>query len=1096
MTTRPRALGWLLVGVAALQMTALAAAPADDVAARLKRGTALLNAGKAKEAIAPLADALARAERGLGADHEGTGYCLVGLGRAYSESGDHRKARPLLRRGLAVLEARLGKDHPHVAGALNAQAMLYSSLGKYRQAEPLYRRSLRILERKHGKDHPDVAQVLNNLALLYSSLGQHAKAERLYERGLQIITARLGPAHAQVGTTLNNLAELYYATGRFAKAEPLYRRSLAIFEARLGKDHPTVALSLNNQGRLRIALGQYARAEPLFRRAVAILEARHGKDHPDVATALSNQALLYGAQGNTARAEQLLKRALAIVEAKLGKDHPTAATFLRDLALLSQDLGQHAQAEAALQRSLSLTEKSLGKRHLSVAAPLNNLGMLYSATGQFAKAEPLYRRALAIYEARLGDDHHEVATILNNLAELYRRTKQYARAEPLYRRSLGIYEARLGKSHPQTASTQNNLALLYQNMKQYAKAERLYERSLTVNVSRLGKSHPTVAVSINNLAVLHAERGATELSARFFDHARRSGRRHASLILPSLPAAGQASFLVVTETPSLHMALSLSWRHRGDAALAERSAGWLLNGKAIAEEALARSALLTRDGRDPATAELSRRVREARATLAGLSLAPPAATSEEDESSSRHEHHRRVAELTRREQELAGKLAAAGGAAVTAASWIDLESLRRQLPAGAVFLDVLRLQPFDFQAPPEKRWQEARYVAWITPPRGKVTVIDLGEAAKIDAAVQAVRRALEGSAKGIRAQGEAQAERALRAPLEELSKRILRPLLPHLGTATRWVVSPDSNLWLVPWEILLLPDGKYAIERHAISYVSSGRDLLLTSASPSKRGQPVIVADPDFDGAIRRRGADGLAGERGVDEETRGLASLLRLGGVRRLPGTRAEAKAIAGPLAAYTGQAPRQHLGPEALEGVVKGAKGPHVLVLATHGFFLPAERVSPAERLGGKAPPGWQNPLLRCGLLLAGCNHAAKSKAGDDGVLTGLEVVGMDLRGTELVVLSACETGLGDVQRGEGVAGLRQAFRLAGAEAVVSSLWQVPDQASARLMTLFFAGLARGRDRAGALREAQLKLIAERREDAAAAHPFFWAAFTLTGR
>jgi CHAT domain-containing protein len=258
----------------------------------------------------------------------------------------------------------------------------------------------------------------------------------------------------------------------------------------------------------------------------------------------------------------------------------------------------------------------------------------------------------------------------------------------------------------------------------------------------------------------------------------------------------------------------------------------------------------------------------------------------------------------------------------------------------------------------------------------------------------------------------------------------------------------------------------------------------------------VIVADPDFDaGAGRpRTPAAGPAGGRGVAD---------LLGRVGRLPGTALEARAVAPKLAALAAREPTVLTGERATEQQLRTARRPRVLMLATHGFFLPPDQ---EHRSAGKT---WfealtlplavgdeaVNPLRRSGVLLAGCNREP-APGSDDGVLTGLDVLGLDLRGCELVVLSACETGLGEVRDGEGVGGLRQAFLAAGAELVMSTLWQVPDLESARLMTRCFELQADGRVAGVALREAQLEAVRRRRERNAAAHPFFWAAYTLTGR
>jgi hypothetical protein len=563
------------------------------------------------------------------------------------------------------------------------------------------------------------------------------------------------------------------------------------------------------------------------------------------------------------------------------------------------------------QRSLAITEKALGKDHPDVAGSLNNLAVLYKDTGRHAEAEPLLKRSLAIKEKALGKGHPSLAVSLNNLALLYEDTGRRAEAEPLYQRSLAIKEKALGKDHPDVGVSLNNLALLHKDMGRYAEAEPLYKRSLAIREKALGKDHPLVATSLNNLALLCEAQGQTAEAARLLDHARRGARFHVSRLLPALPPREQGLFLAVSERRDFAAALSLGLAHAGDAELANRSASWLLIGKAVADEALAQSALLARDSADPAVAAvaaLARQLRESRKQLASLSLAVPPAGGE-------RAHRDRLEQLNRQEQSLTRDLASAGGVAASAAGWADAGALRRSLPAGAVLLDVVRFDVYDFKAPSGKRWKPARYAAWVTPAGGDVKVIDLGDADVIDAAVKEVRVALEGAHKLIRAKGEPEAEKALRGPLGKLSKLVLQPLLPHVGKASRWVVSPDGNLWLVPWEILLLPDGKYAVEEHTLSYAVSGRDLVTASRFKGKPGRPLVVADPDFDldSKAARAEAQRLLAKRDGDEETRGLSGLLRLGNIQRLPNSRAEAVAIARPLATYAKQEPQHRLGKEA---------------------------------------------------------------------------------------------------------------------------------------------------------------------------------------
>ena len=296
----------------------------------------------------------------------------------------------------------------------------------------------------------------------------------------------------------------------------------------------------------------------------------------------------------------------------------------------------------------------------------------------------------------------------------------------------------------------------------------------------------------------------------------------------------------------------------------------------------------------------------------------------------------------------------------------------------------------------------------------------------------------------------------------------MEPLRTFTGGATRLLISPEGLLNLLPFQALVDERGRFLVERYSISYLSSGRDLLRMQTGRASHSAPVIVANPSFGGTD--------------------APSVVHLASARRSVTTGAEFKDLYfAPLAGAAQEARAIHAlfpearvlaGGEATESALKRVDAPSILHIATHGFFLPN---SPGSGSG--------NPLLRSGLALAGANR--RSGGDDDGIFTALEASGLNLWGTRLVTLSACDSGVGEVRSGEGVYGLRRAFVLAGAESLVMSLWPVSDSVTREMMTAFYAGLKQGLGRAESLRKAQLAMLKRKGRE----HPFYWASFIQSG-
>ena len=840
-------------------------------------------------------------------------------------------------------------------------------------------------------------------------------------------------------------------------------------------------------------MGAYDRAEPLYRQALEIRKKALGEGHPDYAGSLNNLALLYHAMGAYDRAEPLYRQAKEIRKKALGKGHPDYASSLVTLAGLYDDMGAYGGAEPLYRQALEITKKALGEGHPDYAAGLNNLALLYSAMGAYDRAEPLYRQALEIMKKVLGEEHPAYATSLNNLALLYRAMGAYDRAEPLYRQALEIRKKVVGEGHPDYATGLNNLAGLYQ-------ATNRPQQALTT----LGRGMEVEQLNLRRVFAFSAE----PAMRAYLDTV-----RHSLDVLLSMVLDGGAT----------------------DPAAAETALTWTLRRKAVILQALCRFRDAQRlSAQDPALAQQAIQLRGLRQRLSDWTLNPPPGASPET-------LRRQMDAWRQQADELEADLnrALARHEPQSARDGVDAAALRRRLPAGSALVELVRVHLFDFGATGKaRRWKPAHYLALVltagaqAPPR----LIDLGEAADIDNAVEQVRQSVIGAGSELSElartdkprlpQAERTWEEGFRQVSRPLYQQVFAPLRTALGPATLIYLAADGELNRLPFEALVDDQGRYLIETYRFAYLSSGRDLL--QAHPQPGQGTVVFAGPDYDlGAARRHeAAEPLlaALSRGTPAGWRGARS----GDVRGLPrwgplaGAAQEADLVQQALQG-SGYGPvTEYVGPQALEEVLKRLRAPRVLHLATHGFFLPDQKRAPEDRGGPFAPGlefgaarglarlhGAENPLLRSGLVLAGANalgeragpanvpgaQANAEPTADDGWVTAEEIALMDLRGTELVVLSACETGLGRVKIGEGVYGLRRAFLYAGARTLVTSLFEVPDEQTRELMGRFYGALKAGQAKLEALHGAQLELLRQRRAANGAAHPFFWASFVLVG-
>jgi CHAT domain-containing protein/tetratricopeptide (TPR) repeat protein len=881
-----------------------------------------------------------------------------------------------------------------------------------------------------------------------------------------------------------------YKKSRFHEAiEPAIRaRDLA--RRTYGQGHPRHIDSLKNLAMLYQAIGDYGAAEPLYREAMEFDRAIGG----DYSDSLHSLAGLYQAKGDYAAAKPLFQQADEVRRLTLRAARPNSAVRLINLAMVHQAMGDYA-ALSLCRQAVEIARAALGEDHPDYAVSLNNLAMAHQAMGDYAAALPLCRQAAEIRRAELGEDHRDYAQSLNNLAMVHQAMGDYPTALTLHQQAAEITRAAVGEGHPDYAQSLHGLAMVLTAYDRAAEALPLLQQTAAIDDRMIGQVL-SIGSERQRIAFLQTLWGRFYLTLSLV--LERFGRS---------PAAVCAAFDLV------------------------------LRRKAIAAEATAAQHDAVLGGKYPALRPglqelVALRMQVARATLDGPG---PEGTEA---------HRRRLAEWSaqkeRLESELARQVPEMNLERKLRAA--DRRAVALALPEGVALVEFVRFPIADFHAVAargEKSWQPERYLAFVlrAGDPDEPRMIDLGEAEPIERMIADFRAGViaeAGDHRNMARRRDEASPTTASDPALALRVALFDKLVPALGDHTRLFLAPDGDLARLPFEILPTADGRRLIDDYQISYLSCGRDVLRFGvAATAKPAAPMILADPDFDlerltvrepaqpgpgfwARLIRRGKRSPAtpeppvpmlatDTRSTGRRSRDLDRDQGAFRFHRLPGTRAEGQR----LAAMLGVAP--WLDATALEGRLKTAcRSPRILHLATHGFFLPDQERDPNREgrgfgfdfgeftgsndgLGRLAGPMMENPMLRSGLVLAGANTWLKAgnlpEEAEDGLLTAEDVTGLDLLATELVVLSACETGLGRVHVGEGVFGLRRAFVLAGARTLVMSLWKVPDEPTRELMEDFYRRLLAGEGRAEALRQAQLALKAKYPE------PFYWGAFICQG-
>ncbi|MBF0452570.1 MAG: tetratricopeptide repeat protein [Candidatus Magnetomorum sp.] len=1066
----------------------------------------------------------------LNAQHPLRIPCLRNLATIHETLGNFDEAEKYYIESLTISRQGMGVDHPESLLSMYMLAMFYIQQKELPKAVAQLEELVPLYQNRFGITHPDTLVCMDDLAALYKQQVKTASAESLY---LSIVSQKVnifGEKNTETLKTQLEIAELYRQKAELSKAESLLAKTITFAQETSGENSHLVYDLKTELARVYEDQGRLSEAETLMEACYQFDSKTLGENHPNTLTDLSHIASILRHQGQLQAAEKIFEKVYQLRQTALGESHPDSIADLNNLALVFEEQGLYERAEPLLKKAMNLAESVLGLQHITTLATMNNLALLYESQGVFNRARPLYLKVIQAYTDLLGKDHMNTIVSINNLAYLYMLDQKYDDALEQFKIVFERWNEHLKSNHQYTLKAMNNLGRVYHKLGKLNQAEPLLHRALELRILNFGETHMDAIRSTIDVSELNISSGkfteAEVMIKKAIDFSTATLGPHHPYTFEALNVQARLfeamknkqkaseTYAVIFERRN-HFFERVLWatgenarngyiqlhKHEQDAYLTFLSE---MKTPESAREmllvSLKRKGLLLKIASEieqvkqmldkPELNQLSQQLMDKKKKLAALTLSGPV-------ESGAKQFLLTIEKLENEIEELQGELGRAS---------IRFKTTRQDLNPNAV---IDKLGDNDVLVD---------YFIYMNHIIGSLQLVAI-VAQKSESGEPVFQKVLFGNMSDIHKwvenyrstiQDEDADEEEVKEEGNILYGKMWQPIMKYFNEKTSIYLVPDGILNILPFDALVDEDGEYLIQTYELKMLSSGRDLLLSDEKVSK-GTFIIIAGPDYNSEYlaqtetvqdikrKRRGkrnADLMKGLRMGSFGMRGLS-------FAPLPGAEHEGQEINE--LCKKDRTTLLYLKNQAEEEQLRRIdQTPDILHIATHGFFLASQenltkRLIKLQRsmepLAMIPPPG-DNPLLRAGLAFAGINKNAQYlgeiDTDNDGVLTALEVLGLKLFGTRLVVLSACETGLGEIHAGEGVYGLRRAFLEAGARTVLNSLWEVSDKGTQALMTGLYKNVLKGMSVRQAFRKVQLEM----KNSIVWSHPYIWSAFFLVGK